>query len=100
MTGKSAGCAPSLSLHPGIPLTIEEKRKRKYSVRLFEKWQLDTILYVDMATFRHVVLTSLPIPVSLGLFGRPASTLCQHMYLPTCRIKVFPISRDFEWSLV
>jgi len=51
MPGKSAGRAPSLLLHPGIFLTNEEKSMGKTSVRLVEKCQLDTILYVDMVTF-------------------------------------------------
>jgi len=51
MPGKSAGRAPSLSLHPGIRLTTEEKSMGKTSVTLVEKCQLDTIRYVDMTTF-------------------------------------------------
>jgi hypothetical protein len=51
MPGKSAGRALSLSLHSGIRLTTEEKSMRKTSVSLVEKCQLDTIIYVYMATF-------------------------------------------------
>ena len=38
-------------LYPGIRLTTEEKKHGKTVVRVFEKCQLGTIQYINMATF-------------------------------------------------
>jgi hypothetical protein len=84
---------PAFALNPS-------KKAWKNPLRLVEKCQLVTIHYVDMATFRQVVLTSLSNPV----FLRPVPTLGQRRYLPSCRTKGSPyhltLSRIFRLVLM
>ena len=83
------------TLYGGIQLATEGKAP----VRVVEKCQLGTIHYVDMATIRQVVPTSLSTPVSLGAFGRPGPTLGQRRNWSSCQTNGFPIPANLESDL-
>jgi hypothetical protein len=76
----------------GIRLTTEKKNKEKTSVKVVKKCQLGTIQYVDMATFRQVVMTSLMTPVYLAMLEETCAILGQCRYLPSCLTKAFLFS--------